>query len=638
MIAERSDRPKALRERNPQVSPAVESIVMHCLELAPADRYQTAAELREDLERHMADLPLKHAAEPSLRERAGKWARRHPRLTSSTSVAILVGFLALGMLAGFIARGKSLARLQAADSLVKFREEAATARYLLNTRVFDRDRRAKAVGIAMEALARYAIPGDPAWPTRPPVADLDPDDRRELMEEAGALLLFLARAARLDAEHLKPDDPARKAKLEEAQKLCELADGCFQGDRKPRALVEQKADVVRLLGRADEAGRLLAEAERVPLRTALAYEMAADALATRGEYIKALPLALEATRLDPRDFWAWFTLGLCHERLTQDPEAAACFGTCIALRPDSPFGWFNRGVVHLRRADYDPAIRDLERAATLDTKWPDPLIERAFAENLSGKPADAVRHYSQAIAMGATDTRIYFLRAEARAKAGDAAGAKLDREEGLSREPRDDIGWVVRAASRPVEDSAGTLADLDRALATNPRSLQALQHKAFILAERLGKIEQAEVVLDRAVSLYPDYVPSRSARGVMRAILGRRDAAHLDARESLWRDTSPRILYQVAGIYAVTSRQVPEDRVEAYRLLSTALRKGYGFDELANDEELNAIREQPEFRKLLDAAQGAGQRRGQAATVIGDDAEDPENGVRNRFRPDGNGS
>jgi len=105
MIAERSAPPAGLRARNSQVSPAVESIVRHCLEPDPARRYQSAAHLHEDLERHLAHLPLRHAPEPSARERAAKWARRHPRLASSTSMAILAGVVLLGVLAAFLARG-----------------------------------------------------------------------------------------------------------------------------------------------------------------------------------------------------------------------------------------------------------------------------------------------------------------------------------------------------------------------------------------------------------------------------------------------------------------------------------------------------------------------------------------------------
>jgi serine/threonine protein kinase/Flp pilus assembly protein TadD len=602
MIAERSNVPAGLREQNKQVSPAVESIVKHCLEPDPARRYQSAGELLEDLERQLADLPLKHAPEPSIRERSGKWARRHPRLTSPTSLVILLGLMFLGVFLGMFAQAQRQAKLEASASLIEFRKEALEVRHLLYSRFADRDRRALGVGLGLEALGRYGVLANPAWKTRPLVTALDPTDRQDLLEEIGAVLLFLARAGQLDAELLKPEDPTRKLGLEAAIRFCDVADGCFEADRKPRALLEQRAELVKLMGQEAEAVRLMADASKRPLKTALDHEIKARTLAIEGEFRKAIPLAQEATRLDPRDFWAWFTLGHSYDRLGQYRDAAACFGTCIALLPDSEFGWYSRGDVMLERNLYDEANRDFDRASALKPDWPDPYVERGISKNLAGKPAEAVKDFTKAMELGETDTRIYFLRATAREKAGDAEGARLDREEGFKREPRSALSWTARAMSREPKDPAGALADLDEALKLNPRSYDALQNKAYILSERLNRIEEAEAVVDRAVTLYPDYVPTRSGRGVLRAILGRREAAHLDARESIWRDTSPKNLYQVAGIYAVTSKQVPDDRIEAFRLLSTALRNGFGFELLDEDHELDAIRDLPEFRKLLDAA------------------------------------
>src|SRR5262249_1083156 len=60
----------------------------------PAERYQTAHDLAEDLQRQLDHLPLKHVHEPSAWERVRKWRRRHPRLTSPASLATLAGLAA----------------------------------------------------------------------------------------------------------------------------------------------------------------------------------------------------------------------------------------------------------------------------------------------------------------------------------------------------------------------------------------------------------------------------------------------------------------------------------------------------------------------------------------------------------------
>ena len=161
---------------------------------------------------------------------------------------------------------------------------------------------------------------------------------------------------------------------------------------------------------------------------------------------------------------------------------------------------------------------------------------------------------------------------------------------------------TARGLVRQPRDPRAALADYDSALKLNPRYLTALQNKANVLAEDLGRTEEAVAALDTLLAFYPDYVPALAGRGVLHARLGRREAAHADAREALPRDTKPFNVYQVAGIYALTSRQNPDDRREALRLLESALSQGFGLDLLDKDRDLDAIRDQPEFRRLVEAA------------------------------------
>lgn len=90
LLRDRRELKPRLAPLNPAVTPAVEAIVLRCLAPEPAQRYQTAGQLHEDLERHLKHLPLRHCPEPSLRERSQKWTRRHARLTAIMSVGLLV--------------------------------------------------------------------------------------------------------------------------------------------------------------------------------------------------------------------------------------------------------------------------------------------------------------------------------------------------------------------------------------------------------------------------------------------------------------------------------------------------------------------------------------------------------------------
>jgi hypothetical protein len=89
---------------------------------------------------------------------------------------------------------------------------------------------------------------------------------------------------------------------------------------------------------------------------------------------------------------------------------------------------------------------------------------------------------------------------------------------------------------------------------------------------------------------------------VLHARLGDRAKAVADAEECLRRDREPRTVYQVAGIYALTSRADPADRAEALRLLASALAKGYGADLVDRDHDLDPIRTDAEFKRIVSAA------------------------------------
>ena len=91
LYADRAGPPPRLHSR--LVSHAVESIVRRCLEPDPDRRYQSARELKEDLARQLADLPLRYAPDSSLRERFGKCVRRHTGPAYAAGLAAVTAVL-----------------------------------------------------------------------------------------------------------------------------------------------------------------------------------------------------------------------------------------------------------------------------------------------------------------------------------------------------------------------------------------------------------------------------------------------------------------------------------------------------------------------------------------------------------------
>src|SRR5205823_5050881 len=70
------DEPPPPRRINKAIPAELETIVLKAMAKNPADRYGTAAELADDLERFLKDEPIR-ARRPTLIHRSRQWARRH---------------------------------------------------------------------------------------------------------------------------------------------------------------------------------------------------------------------------------------------------------------------------------------------------------------------------------------------------------------------------------------------------------------------------------------------------------------------------------------------------------------------------------------------------------------------------------
>jgi tetratricopeptide (TPR) repeat protein len=637
LIADRRQPPPTVRRWNPAVSPAVESVIRHCLEPEPGRRYQTAQELQEDLQRQRENLPLRYAAEPSLRERARKWRRRHPRLMSSTTVGLIAALLFLGLASLLLVRGRHLTRLEAVTAKHQLGEDLKVIRFQLSTPDAERQQREEGMALGRRLLDRYRVLETRSWQEGTNVSALSAEERQRLRADMGELLLLLARSTARQAEAA----PDPEEQLAFALRLNALAEGCYPPDAGPRALYLQRAELTRLAGRGDEARRLHEQAEATPVGTARdRYLLIADYL-SRGDFRAAQPFLREASNQNAYDFSVWLMLGNCCAGLGQPASAEAYYDLGIALWPNAHWGYFRRGVLHLDQKNYRQARADFDAVLRLRPDLQPAYFNRALAqvglEDYVGAREDLTRLLEQ----GPARPSVYFVRARVREREGDREGARRDREEGFRQQPIDEKDWTDRGLARLPRDPQAALADFDKALQLNPHYRAAMQNKASVLAEYpgreeravnlaaqvlvlashhtpvcagrgilsagalcvyRGRTEEAVGVLDQVLSQYPDFVLARAGRGVLLARLGKHEAAHADAQAALQRDTKPSTLYQVAGIYALTSRQNTGDRQEALRLLSAALQRGYGLELLARDRDLDPVRDQPEFRRIVEAA------------------------------------
>ncbi len=603
MLADRLGPPPDPRAINPAIPPAAAAIVRRCLAPNRDDRYRLAEHVREDIDRHLSDRPLKYAPNPSVRERLVKWTRRHPRLSSAGSVATLAATVLVGTVVAWSAAADRAKTLDARARFADHRTRFAAAQLFLDDRNQSRGHLGEGRQKLDDLLAHYGVGADEAWRTADAVRRLSAADREQLQADVGETYFRLAELGYLEARGL-PDGEERTTWLARADAWHEMA-ARVGGDRIPVALTVQRA--------ALDAAR-----ERKPARvpdaaaaaTARDLALVGGQLAKAGRHRDALVPLQRATLLDPTDFSAWFVRGTTHLALEQNELAAMCFGAGLALRPDFAPAWRNRGLALSRLRFFDRAVDDFDRAVALAPDRAETYLQRAAAKDKQGNPAGAEADYSVALALGSAPVRAYFLRADVRDRRGDPVGARADRDEGLRHVPGDELSWVARAEVQVETDPTAALSDVEQALEINPLSLPGLQMKAHILAERLHRDADAVKVLDRAVELFPDAVEVRAGRGVLHARSGDRAAAHRDAKDALLLDGNAPNLYQVGCIYALTAKSNPADKADAFRHLWAGLKTGFGLDLVDADADLDGVRSDPEFLRLVERAKALRAARG----------------------------
>jgi tetratricopeptide (TPR) repeat protein len=103
---------------------ALEAVCLKAMALRPEDRYGGAAELAQEVQRWLADEPVRAYPEPLLR-RAARWARRHRAAVASAAVLLLSALAALAV--GLLAVNAERRRTQEALELAVTRERQAAA-------------------------------------------------------------------------------------------------------------------------------------------------------------------------------------------------------------------------------------------------------------------------------------------------------------------------------------------------------------------------------------------------------------------------------------------------------------------------------------------------------------------------------
>ncbi len=190
--------------------------------------------------------------------------------------------------------------------------------------------------------------------------------------------------------------------------------------------------------------------------------------------------------------------GLVHFQKGDDPEALADYNDALTLDPSLASAYINRATILMKRDDLVQALADLDKATLLNPKDAALYVSRGTIYAHRGELDRAIADYTKAIEQDPTNAMAWRDRGVAYRAKGDGARAAADAKEAIRLDPNAAGAGEDRRLSVQGKGGAKTKAELDNAIALNPRDAKAFEAR--------GNTFLAEGHRDRAIADFTDAI------------------------------------------------------------------------------------------------------------------------------------
>jgi serine/threonine-protein kinase len=563
--------PVSPRQLQPGLPRDLDTICLKCLQKEPGGRYPSAAELADDLGRHLHGEPIRARPVGPL-ERGLKWARRRP---TAAALAAAVVALTVGLAAGGTwVWQQAASRREAVEVALKEADDHRDAGRWAGVRAaLERARGHLAGGGPADLRARVEQAGRDAEV----VAELERVRLRQTELKDWAFDIHSAdegytRVLREYGVEVDTDEPEKAAARVRSSAVREqllaaldqwwtirLGKDDREGADRVRAVADQadedgwraqmreavaNRDLAQLRGLVRQVGGRPPTVQVVLARVLRAWDAAPEA-----EGVLRQGLAEH-----PGDFWLATELGgvLSHGGRLRDAEEY--YRVALGLRPDSPGAWINLGSTLENQGKLEEAVACCRRAIRLNSQEAPGHYTLGVALMRQKKVEEAVDCFRQAIQLDPSRASAHNNLGSALVEQGKLEEAKTSYRRAIELDPKHakvhyNLGLVLRKQGRLEEAAAsfrrGTLVDpndamihydlghvledlgkVDEALASYRRTIEqdpkhALAHNnlGHILREQ-GNVEEAMACYRRAIQSDPKYAPPHYNLGLILAEQG----------------------------------------------------------------------------------------------------------------------
>lgn len=233
----------------------------------------------------------------------------------------------------------------------------------------------------------------------------------------------------------------------------------------------------------------------------------------------------------------------CDQQRDADLAIAGCtqlITTLAATADERAHAHANRGNAYGGKAQYEHAMRDLDRAIELNPHDAVAYATRGRVCLATGKHDDAIRDMDKAIEIDPRVPAVYISRGMAFAAKGMPDRAIQDYDKAIELYPNDAFyaGLAFEKKMKLLNQ------DLDKAIQLNPRDPLAWRHRGAKYHYGAGQPGRALRDLNKAIELNPRGVWSFTYRGDVYSLMNQYDAAIQDYSKAIELDPEGHVAYQ----------------------------------------------------------------------------------------------
>lgn len=320
-----------------------------------------------------------------------------------------------------------------------------------------------------------------------------------------------------------------------------------------------------------------------------------DAIKTIDIGIKLIP------KMEP----LWHQKGLLLERMDRKDPALMCYKKGIQIDDTCPSIHFRYGLLQYEKKEFSIALDEFEKALELDSANSSYLVWKGKALDDLGKREEAKIAIEEAISFNDNNADAWYTLGLV---TSDSRKAIAYFDKALSRNPEHGGALCSKAAELSnigeIEEALDIFRKMDK-FCTEYNSCTTLMHSMGVTLRKKKMYDEAMVYVRKILEFDEENADALSLKASIQIDIARRDgidAKRIDESLNLFEKAleidpgNASAWYNQSCAYALLNRT--EESIES---LKNAIKFDPSFKEsIRNDEDFNQIRDNEEFKKILD--------------------------------------